>query len=187
MVSPSPSHDSSSPAALSHATPVKISNSGPLLDQYQHEDYQATNLLHAIRSWNLERPTVHNEFDNLPISKGRTHFSYCNYSSKPSPLTTRLLGTYPSECEDTLGSSKKSPLISRILEPETSSIPYPQTNQTTVGESSTHNEYISGSLESRTGTSEIQFIKYVDLLDFSSDEQEINGSSRLGLMGKPTL
>ena len=34
----------------------KISNTGALLDQYQDDDDLTTNLLHAIRSWNLERP-----------------------------------------------------------------------------------------------------------------------------------
>lgn len=46
--------NTANPNSSKRTTP-KLSNTGALLDQYQHDDDLTTNLLHAIRSWNLSK------------------------------------------------------------------------------------------------------------------------------------
>ncbi len=65
--SSSTSQSSSIPKTPSSSSKTKkIINTGPLLDQYQDDDDDGltTDLLHAIRSWNLERPPL---LDNSTI------------------------------------------------------------------------------------------------------------------------
>ena len=60
----------------------KLCNTSALLDQYQDDDDLTTNLLHAIRSWNLQRP-LDAESASPPAN---THHTGSSASSSSSPL-----------------------------------------------------------------------------------------------------